>query len=378
MGRDEELCIGIIVIARNLDTDNACYSAIKNFLSIYGGKQRKFQIIGPGSTTLSGESISNKSIRYMDKPRLFGIINNISKQIQISHQVIKSRSELSDVFFHSGGTVMVLPLILCKLLNIDTYIFVTGSASSSYKSNYPSYNLIVPHLIELLEIITYFTTDKIIVFTNSKKQDIPKNFKGKTIVANLNYMDAIKKTNRPDFFDRDYSFIFVGRFIGVKNIMKLIIAFCSVVDTHPSSKLLLVGDGPLREDVEDLIQRNGLEENISITGWVSKQEVETYLSNSRYIVLPSESEGLPKSVLEAMSHGTVPVASPVGGLPSVIEDGTRGHLFQGTNPEEIASKLNFILKNNNWESQSHNCIDFIDREYSYEVVRAKYIDLLKH
>lgn len=110
----------------------------------------------------------------------------------------------------------------------------------------------------------------------------------------------------------------------VKNHATLLRAWAVVRRSLPHARLTLAGDGPLRESLRQQVQDLGIEEGVAFAGLLD--DVRPPLHAASVFVLPSSSEALPLSLLEPMAAGCAPVASAVGGIPDVIEDGVTGRL----------------------------------------------------
>lgn len=98
-----------------------------------------------------------------------------------------------------------------------------------------------------------------------------------------------------------------------------------------------------KEELENLIKRKGLSSKILFTGFFP--DLNYLLSNIEVLVLPSLKEGVPAVILEAMAMKRPVVASNVGGIPEVVIDGGTGFLVEPKNPEAIAEKVIYLLKN---------------------------------
>jgi glycosyltransferase involved in cell wall biosynthesis len=91
-------------------------------------------------------------------------------------------------------------------------------------------------------------------------------------------------------------------------------------------KIILVGDGLLRQELETAIAAFGLSEKVQITGWATGSEVQNYIINSRVFVLPSFAEGLPVVLMEALALGRPVISTYVAGIPELVEPGKHGSL----------------------------------------------------
>ncbi len=135
---------------------------------------------------------------------------------------------------------------------------------------------------------------------------------------------------------------FVGRLVPIKQPVALIDAFALVGARCPSATLIIVGDGELRPLVEEAIQRHGLERRVMLLGW--RRDLQTVYSATDVLALTSRNEGTPVAVIEAMAAGTAVVATSVGGVPDLIEDGLNGLLVPPGDLDAMADALTRLLR----------------------------------
>jgi len=107
---------------------------------------------------------------------------------------------------------------------------------------------------------------------------------------------------------------------------------------------LLVGFGPLRPELERLVQDLGLSAKVRFLGLVGREEIPQILAITDIFVLPSLSEGLPTAIIEAMATGCAVVGTSVGGTPELVIDGETGFLANPRDPESLAQKMAQLLK----------------------------------
>lgn len=110
-------------------------------------------------------------------------------------------------------------------------------------------------------------------------------------------------------------------------------------------KIILVGDGPLRKDLEAQTRFLGVEDNVRFSGMV--QDVRSYYDEFEVFVLPSVSEGLSLSILEAALAGKFVIATNVGGIPEIITDQETGLLFKPKSIEQLLDRLEWVLNHKN-------------------------------
>lgn len=109
----------------------------------------------------------------------------------------------------------------------------------------------------------------------------------------------------------------------------------------PESRFLLVGDGPLRGEVEAAVRDARLGDTLYLTGL--REDVRPYLSAMDLLMISSDYEGLPLVLLEAMALERPVVATAVGGIPEVVADGATGRLVPAGDPEALAGRAAELL-----------------------------------
>jgi glycosyltransferase involved in cell wall biosynthesis len=134
-----------------------------------------------------------------------------------------------------------------------------------------------------------------------------------------------------------------GRLIGVKGMEYLLGAAAVLRREFPSLRVEIAGSGPLRKELEQRVAELGLLGSVEFLGWVDN--ISSLLPRWDVFVLPSLEEGFPIAALDAMAAGLPVVASAVGGVPELIEDGKTGWLVPPRDVEALASRLRLLLKN---------------------------------
>lgn len=134
---------------------------------------------------------------------------------------------------------------------------------------------------------------------------------------------------------------FVGRLVRQKGVDLVLQAFAEVRKSHPQSRLVIVGDGSGRRDLEAQVRRLALAENVSFTGWVD--HVSSIMPAFDVVVAPSRWEGFGLVLLEAMSHGLPVIASRAGAFPEIVVEGETGLLVPSECPEALAGAMVELL-----------------------------------
>lgn len=136
----------------------------------------------------------------------------------------------------------------------------------------------------------------------------------------------------------------VGRLCEQKGHLLLIEAAGQLVAEDLPFMLVLVGDGPLRTEIETMITRLGLQDHVEITGWASNNDVQQHILNSRAMVLPSFAEGLPVVIMEALALSRPVISTYVAGIPELVEQGLSGWLVPPGAVEALATAMREALQ----------------------------------
>lgn len=132
--------------------------------------------------------------------------------------------------------------------------------------------------------------------------------------------------------------LFVGNLVHVKGLDVLLAASHLLLQAGFAHRLVVVGEGQLRADLERRAHSLGLQETVEFTGAINHAELPDWFRAADVVVLPSRSEGIPNVLLEASACGTPWVASRVGGIPEIADFG-RSRLVTPGSPTELAQAI---------------------------------------
>jgi glycosyltransferase involved in cell wall biosynthesis len=152
--------------------------------------------------------------------------------------------------------------------------------------------------------------------------------------------DSFLQTPPQPLPDRPHA-LFVGVLERYKNVDGLAAAWRRAAPRVPDAELQLVGAGTLQLFVEELVR--DVPGQTSWTARLTQPEISAALDDSSVLVLPSRSEGMGRVVVEAFCRGRGVVASRVGGIPDLVEDGTNGILVEPGDPDALADALVRVL-----------------------------------
>jgi glycosyltransferase involved in cell wall biosynthesis len=136
---------------------------------------------------------------------------------------------------------------------------------------------------------------------------------------------------------RDFVAVVVGRLYEAKGLEWAVAAVPSILERRPEFRLLLVGEGPLEQELRRRVAQNGLTDTVVFAG--RRDDVPRILKAADLLILPSEAETAPLTVLEGMAAGLPVVATDVGGVAEAVERGVTGLLIEPRDPRAIAEAV---------------------------------------
>lgn len=174
--------------------------------------------------------------------------------------------------------------------------------------------------------------------------------------------------------DRTFTIGTVGRLVPVKNHKCLLEAFKRVHDEIDGARLIIVGEGPLAGQLESQAAELGISEQVLFAGF--QRDVDPYLRGLDVFVLSSLHEGVPMSLLEAMSMYIPVVCTRVGGIPEVIADNHNGVLVDSDDAESLAAALKKIAADRSFAARlAENARCTVTGELSFDSCLASTISL---
>lgn len=141
--------------------------------------------------------------------------------------------------------------------------------------------------------------------------------------------------------EKDFLLVCTARLSREKGIGVLLSAMATLAPIHPACKCIVVGDGPLREELTAELKALKLESQVFFTGF--QTDVRPYLAAADVFVLPSYIEGLPYSILEAMASGLPCVVTRVGGNREAVIDGLTGITVNSGSVDELVEAIAYLV-----------------------------------
>lgn len=190
----------------------------------------------------------------------------------------------------------------------------------------------------------YPKADGFVFQTNEQKEYFKKEIQEKsTVIFNpIKEEFLIEENNKKE---RENVIVSVGRLVEQKNQKVLINAFSKIAKKYPEYKLKIFGEGNLREELQKQIDDLNMKDKIYLCGVCDN--IKEQLEKAKIFVLPSNYEGMPNALIEAMASGCSVISTdcPCGGPRELIENNKNGILVPVNNEQELSNKIEYLIKN---------------------------------
>jgi glycosyltransferase involved in cell wall biosynthesis len=292
-------------------------------------KQDGMEIIRPYVLTLRGISfLGINSLLWQCS--LFNIVKNLIKTRKI--EILLGYNMIPE-----GITAVCL----AKMFKLTAGFWAIGSDVNDIANHNQLNHCLTKKCIEKSDIIITESKDleiKIIQLS-TKSLNVKTFYKGIDVsnFQNLPPKDILLKKLQLNP-DKKY-ILFVGRLIYDKGIYEIAHTFVSIAKKYPDLDLILIGEEIEKEKLIGKFIEAGVLNRVYLKGIVPYKEVAYYMKISDMLVLPSWAEGLPNVVMEAMAVGLPVVATDVGGIPEVIENGVTGLSVPAKNIEKLTEAI---------------------------------------
>jgi len=137
--------------------------------------------------------------------------------------------------------------------------------------------------------------------------------------------------------------VFVGSLIATKGVNELLAAFILAKKQCIDLELDILGEGPMKTTMAELINKNKLSDSVRLQGSLPLNKVAEFVRNANALVLPSYREGVPNVLLESFASGTPVIATKVGGIPEVVNNSV-GILVEAKSTSQLAQAIENLFK----------------------------------
>lgn len=242
-----------------------------------------------------------------------------------------------------------------------------------YKNSAGIYRKLIRHFIN--------NSDALICLAPYWKKFFLEHFDNKKVLIINNVVLKPAKKIEPDSdASHPVNFLFLGRIGHRKGIFDILKVLSEKRELFNGKMRLHAGGDGETEKIKSFIIEHKLEEFVEYVGWINGESKQELLSKSDVYILPSYSEGLPISILEAMSYKLPIISTPVGGIPEIVGNDINGILVNPGSLSEIESALLFFINNKNkikeYGNASYEKIKPFFPEYVSVQLEALYENLL--
>jgi glycosyltransferase involved in cell wall biosynthesis len=243
------------------------------------------------------------------------------------------------------------------------------------KATYALATKVYPNSFGLKEIILqnmYCKPEKLTVIANGSTNGIDTTFFNPELFSFEEKKNLKTKLN---ISDEDFVFVFVGRLVKDKGINELVQAFDTLQNTHPTAKLLLVGD--YEADLDPLFPKTLqiIQENEAILAVGFQHDVRSYLAISKVLVFPSYREGFPNVVMQAGAMGLPAIVSNINGCNEIIQEEVNGTIIPVKSTVAILDKMTLFMENEKYYSSlQKNARTMITSRYDQGIVWKAILD----
>lgn len=218
--------------------------------------------------------------------------------------------------------------------------------------------------------------DIIICLSQSWYEYYKRNFKTKKLVILPNiidYPEKLKNTTKTN----STTFLFLGLVCEAKGIFDLVNAIANNKEKYRTRIKLLIGGNGETQHLQGLIEKYQIEDIVEFLGWVNSEEKIAVLNKADVYILPSYKEGLPISILEAMSYGMAVISTNIGGIPEIIKNKENGLLIEPGNLEQIEQALVYFLENPESVEEYGAVSEQLVQKYLPDSVLKQLVDIYK-
>ena len=272
--------------------------------------------------------------------------------------MVKNRKSIKGmIILPSTMTPMI---IVAKLLKIRVAIFLDGL------SKFNLINVFTRFIISFVDIIVVESLKLVKIW------NLPKFTYSKVMIGSL-YVDEELFRRVKGFENRIYDIGFLGRLTIEKGVLELIKSIIFLENLGLKFKVVIIGTGRLEEVIKKIINKYELKDFITFMGEVKHDFIPEILNDIKVLVLPSLNEGVPNALLEAMSCGSVVLATDVGGVRDIVIDRLTGFILSCPKHQCITEKVLEVFSNPSLlKNISLNGERWIKKFFSFEASKKRY------
>ena len=261
---------------------------------------------------------------------------NFIAYIKILYSLLYKKVDIVHIHMASRGSFYRKSIIvkMSKWFNKKVIIHLHGASFAKFYEDECDLNK-KKYVKEVFSL-----ADKVIVLSVEWEKKILSWFNCNVTVLE----NAVFVPDRNLYNNTSKNIVLLGRLNERKGTYDLISVVKDISKKFNDIKLLLAGDGDIVK-LNNKIEELGIEEYVEVLGWIDHEKRENILRDTLIYVLPSYNEGMPMSVIEAMSYGIPTISTFVGGIPQLIDNNINGFLIQPGDKESLKNNIEILLAN---------------------------------
>ena len=319
-----------------------------------GKEQEEYELL-PGMQRV----FSDLTEQEISKNRILNFTHRVKKL----RKIIEAQNPQIVISFIGKNNMMAILATL--FTQIPVLISVRGDPLMEYDTR--AMRFVSKHL--------FAKADGVILQTKDAKAYFPKKIQKKSVILpnplNMNFLKQLPEQNRQK------RIVTVGRMDQNKNQKLLLDAFYKVQEEFPDWKLYMYGDGPERTKLMSSAMRYKIDQKVMLPGNIS--DVANQLQKARIFVLPSNTEGMPNSLMEAMALKMAVISTdcPCGGPKTLIKQGENGILIPVGDQEALENALRSVLSDETYEQHLAEKAVKIREELHPDKVNKQWMDYIE-
>ena len=292
-------------------------------------------------------------------------------QVKASLELFRLSKDIDIIFFYAAYPYYLLPLLSAKVLGKKTLEIITYTSHTQLNSGSILGKIFRLQDKLLLSLIDYISPESESLITQLNLD----RYKDKILPIGARFIDMDSFKVKRNIDERKNIVGYIGRVVEGKGLMNFVKAVPLIMREHEDVEFLIGGDGDLFDEIKRIMDDKDYK--ITLPGWIPEEEIPDYLNELKLLVLPTDAEGLPTIILEAMACGTPVLATSVGGVLDVIKDGETGFILENNSPECIVKNIIRALEHPNLEKIVKNARKLIEEKYTYEAAVERYRKILE-
>lgn len=308
--------------------------------------------------------------------RLSSISKELRRAMALKRAGGLAELERSDIVVAHYGTIGLVAAIANIMfdasINFVTFVHGYDVSKTPLQRGFGIYRMMFQEARSIIAVSEYWKTE--LIRLGCPRDKVQVHHLGTEIPVEL-----------PEFDAECMQIVSVGRLVEKKGTEYLLRALPSVFKRFPDASVVIVGNGPLRPQLEELCHTLGISESVTFSGAVSHNGVRQAIQSSRLFVLPSvtsdsgDKEGIPVSIMEAMALGVPVVSTRHSGIPEIVSTESKGTLVPERDVDRLSEAIVQGLSDSEWsQSVRQEAYTYVASEFNLEKQSNRLITLLRN